>query len=222
MSAERQKRENKRRVLELLLDAVRLEATGVRRGASSRHLVLVSLVWPRPMIAERVAAKTVLLDAGAADWRAHGWTRRVCFKETVEGPLGVRVCVSRPLPDERVAELVRVVGAGVLKLAGGEAEDWPASGVAGALLGLPFAYLGKRLAAAGEAAGSLVAEGETDLDTNAWPGQEHRTFQIAMTAPAGVQFTRRARKKGAQSARRRTALAAGAANGVVHFSARVW
>ena len=46
------------RTLEMLLNKVEVKETGARRK-SGQHMVIATLVWPRPLIAERISAKTL-------------------------------------------------------------------------------------------------------------------------------------------------------------------
>ena len=64
------------RTLEMLLNKVEVKETGARRR-SGQHMVIATLVWPRPRIAERVAAKTLefeenVLELHRAPFRLRG------------------------------------------------------------------------------------------------------------------------------------------------------
>jgi len=213
----------RRRILELSLNRVMIEVTGGRKLRSSRHMVTVCLVWPRPAIAERAAVKTLDFENRTADLSSADWTDRILFKETVQGPFGVEFGITEHLSDERIGKFLKLVGSSLLGLAGGEAEDLMPGPVGAGLVRLPFQHLGKVVSASGTGSARFIGVGAVDLDTDkTWEGGREVRIEIPLVAPEAVYETKRARKHGELSTRRRTVLKAGKSNGMAVLSARLY
>ena len=122
-----------RGTVELALESVRGEGPLASGGARpTERLVTATLLWPRPLIAERVAVRTLAFERGGLDLSERDWTERILFKETVEGPFGLLLQVSEPLAATQVARLAAAFGAALLRTAGTEigrlaANPWSAT-----------------------------------------------------------------------------------------------
>jgi len=190
------------------------------RGAGE-HAVFVALLWPRPAIARKLTTCVVKIENGTADLREADWSRRILFKEIVEGPVGIDVRVTDRLAGGSGAFL-DFLGATLLKALGGEAGDL-ASGAASELLEAPFAYAAKGLSAAEQETQRPLAAGSTTLIVDdSWPVDEVRTVPIALTSPHDITRVTRTRRQGVPAARKRTLLKAGSPNGAMVISARVY
>ena len=209
------------RVLEVLLERVEVRETGARKG-SGRHVVLGSLIWPRPRIVERTAAKTVELEDNVADLKKATWADRVVWKEVVEGPFALEFAVTERVTDSQLADLLRSLGSSVLKLAGEEAEDMIASSLAGGVVKVPFRFLSKVIADSGKKGPKVIATGSLDLHSEeTWGKSETKKFKMPLTAPDAVYRVTRTRREGRLKTRRRKVLNAGAENGVVVFTGKI-
>ncbi|MBN2301027.1 MAG: hypothetical protein JXN60_00790 [Lentisphaerae bacterium] len=208
----------KRRLLELTLDEVDLSQVGGRRGVGD-HLITARLIWPRPLIAERIALRTVELSCGKADWTSKAWCERVLFKETVEGRLGIEISVSERVSKGHAAEFMSFAGSAVNKLAASELIAASDSVIAGRLWAVPFNYLAN---VAGqqtkESSLSVIARGVFDLGTDE-PTKAGEWFDIvvSMIAPSEIRDISKVRRHGQAQIKRRTALRKGENNGTVRL-----
>ena len=150
------------RTLEMLLNKVEVKETGAKRK-QGRHMVIATLVWPRPRIAERVYAKTVELEENAVDLKKADWITRIVFKELVDGPFGIELKVTEAMSDSQIADFFRGVGSALMKLTGNEAEDMMASSLAGGLVKMPFQYLSQYISDLGDNGPKIIASGSLCL-----------------------------------------------------------
>jgi len=209
------------KVLEVLLDRIEVKETGVPRG-SGRHMLLGSLIWPRPRIAERAAAKALRFDGKVADLKNASWADRIVWKEVIDGAFAVRFAVTERVTDSQLAGFVRSLGSSILKLAGGEAEDMIASSIGGGLVKLPFQLLSTLVAASGKKGPKVIASGSLDLDSKkTWPRNTTRQFKMPLTAPQALHRVTRTKRDGVLRTRRKKIMDAGAGNGLIAFSTRV-
>lgn len=74
---------------------------------SGESLVLVELIVPRPAIARRATLKPVRLRQGRRSLAREPFYERVLLKERVEGPFGLKVSITRPLPRPELSRLAR-------------------------------------------------------------------------------------------------------------------
>ena len=131
------------RVLEVLLDRVEVKETGDRKAG--QHMVMASLVWPRPRIADREAVKTFALEKGVLDLKKSTWIKRVVFKEVIDGPFGIEFGVTERVTESQFTEFLRFMSSSVLKMAGGEAEDVMTNALLGGVVKVPFQFLAKMI-----------------------------------------------------------------------------
>ena len=224
------------KVLEILLDRVAVRETGLRKD-SGRHVVMGSLIWPRPRIAERTAAKTVTFEDNAAELKQARWAERIVWKEVVEGPFALEFAVTGRVTDSQLAQFLRALGASTLKLTGEEAEDMIAGSLAGGMVKVPFKFLSKAISDAGKEGPTVIATGGLDLHSETmWRPADagksgmktaaadesgmSRQFTLPLTAPEAVYRVTRTRREGRLKTRRRKVLEAGTENGAVMFTAK--
>ncbi len=85
----------RRRVVTIFLDEILVLENGRADKDESENVVIVNLIWPRPMIDIRSAAKTVRLEDGArTNFAASPFFEKILFKEIVSGPFGITVEVT--------------------------------------------------------------------------------------------------------------------------------
>ncbi len=210
------------RTLEMMLDRVELKETGSRRD-EGEHLVIVTLVWPRPLVAERVSAKTLSFVGNVVDLKKSDWIERIIFKERIDGAFGVELGVTERMSDSEIAEFFKVLGSSLMKLVGNEAEDLMASSLAGGLIKVPFQFLSKYIANANDESPNLIASGSVCLHAeDSWQDSEVMSFKVPLTAPENIYKDPKVRQHGETHPRGRTVLEAGADNGVIEFTGKVY
>ena len=209
------------RAFEVLLDRVEVKETGDRKAG--QHLVMASLVWPRPRIAERVAVKTVDIEKGFVDLKKARWTERIVFKELIDGPFGIEFGVTERVTDSQFAEFLRFMSSSVLKVAGGEAEDMMTNAVLGGVVKVPFQFLAKMISDSGKDGPKVIASGSLDLHSEeTWKKNEWKQFKIPLTAPETIYKVTRRRREGRLQTRRRKLIEGGTDNGVIVFTGKVY
>lgn len=209
------------RAFEVLLDRVEVKETGGRKDG--RHMVMVSLVWPRPRIAERVSVKTIDIEKGSVDLRKAKWMDRVVFKELINGPFGMKIGVTERVTESQFAEFLRYMASSVLKVAGGEAEDMIVNAVLGGIVEVPFEFLAKMLSKSGKDGPKVIASGSLDLHSEeTWKKNESKQFKVPLTAPETIYKVTRSRREGTFQTRRRKLMEAGTDNGIIVFTGKVY
>lgn len=204
----------RRRVFELTLGGIALQVTGAGRSKKSQHGVTADLLWPRPAIAARTAVSTVTLHEGATDMSGSSWCDRILFKETVQGPFGIELCVTERMSSQALRLFVADFSATVLKTMASGVQGMAAGAAAGALLKLPFLHLGRLAAEAGKAPARVIAGGSLDLSADdEWAAGEMRRLEIPLVAPCAIYRTVRTRRAGRPATKRTTVLKAGQPNG---------
>ena len=209
------------RVFEVLLDRVEVKETGGQKAG--RHMVMASLVWPRPRIAERVAVKTVDIEKGVVDLKKARWTDRIVFKELIDGPFGLEFGVTERVTESQFREFLRFMSSSVLKVAGGEAEDMMSNALLGGVVKVPFQFLAKMISDSGKDGPKVIASGSLDLHSEeTWKKNESKQFKVPLTAPETIYKVTRRRREGTFQTRRRKLIEAGADNGVIVFTGKVY
>lgn len=150
---------SERNTLEMTLDTVRLTA---EEPESAERIVLATLLWPRPMISERVSSRVLTFRDGAADLAEKDWTERILFKETVEGTYGLIVQVTEPMSSGEVAKFFRQLGEALLKVSASEMAKLVSGPWLGALARIPLQILAEEVGAPGQGP-KLAAAGRITL-----------------------------------------------------------
>ena len=212
------------RTLEMMLDRVEVKETGTRRK-DGQHMVIVTLVWPRPLIAERVSAKMLGFEGNVVDLKKSDWITRIVFKERVDGPFGIELGVTERMSDSEIADFFKFLGSSLMKLMGNEAEDMMVSSLAGGLVKIPFQFLGNFISDLGEKGPKIIARGSICLHAEeTWKEKntETKTFKVPLTSPDTIYKVTRRRREGTFQTRRRKLIEAGADNGVIVFTGKVY
>ena len=98
----------KKTAIEVLL--VSADIGGIKlqpRVVKPTRLVSVDLVWPRCTIARKTTAREVKFSRAKADMKNEEWSRRILFREEVDGHCGFAVAVSEVLDDEWFEKFLR-------------------------------------------------------------------------------------------------------------------
>ena len=102
--------------LEFLLVNAELSGIPEKGLLKSRNLVQVDLIWPRTGIAKRSAARIAVFKRGKVDFTGEPWTKRVVFREDVEGHCGLAVAVTEPVSIQKVRRFLRLTAKYALKM----------------------------------------------------------------------------------------------------------
>jgi hypothetical protein len=208
------------RTLEMTIDRVELKESGSQKG---QHLVIVTLIWPRPLIFERVNTKTLSFVGNVADLEKSDWIERIVCKERIDGAFGVELAVTERMSDSEIAEFFKVLGSSLMKLAGNEVEDLMESSFAGGLIKAPFLSLSKHITNASNEGPKLIASGSVCLHAkDSWQDSDIMSFKVPLTAPENIYKDPKVRQHGETHPRGRAVLKAGADNGVIEFTGKVY
>lgn len=203
----------RRDTLELELERVDGGALWKQTRKAADRLVTATLVWPRPLVAERVAARPHRFDRNGLDLADRDWSERILFKENVEGPFGVVVQVSETLTAQEVKRISAALGAAVLRTAGNEAARLAAGPWLTTLARFPFTHLAGELSGIGKTP-KVVAAGRITLLPGT-PGP----IDIELTVPEDIVRVQRVRTGGHSRTRRRTIHRRGDPAGTVRLKA---
>ena len=102
--------------LEFLL--VKAEVKGVpEKGLlRSRNIGQVDLIWPRTGVAKKSGAREMVFKKGVCDFTAEPWTKRVVFREEIEGHCGLAVSITEPVSVQKVRRFLRLTAKYALKM----------------------------------------------------------------------------------------------------------
>ena len=106
----------KKKAVELLL--VKAELTGVpeKRLLKCRNVGVVDLVWPRSGVARKSSAREMVFRKGQADFSDEAWTKRVLFREDVEGRCGLAGTITEPVSVQKARRFLRLVAKYAFKM----------------------------------------------------------------------------------------------------------
>ena len=102
--------------LEVLFVKAELKGIPEKGLLRSRNLIQVDLVWPRTGIARRSAAREAVFKRGVCDFTGEPWTKRVVFREDVEGHCGFAVAVTEPVSVQKIRRFLRLTAKYALKM----------------------------------------------------------------------------------------------------------
>ena len=97
---------------------VRAEIKGVPEKAllKSRNIGQIDLVWPRAAIAKKSGAREMVFKKGVCDFTCEPWTKRVVFREEVDGHCGLAVSITEPISVQKVRRFLRLTAKYALKM----------------------------------------------------------------------------------------------------------
>ena len=97
---------------------VRAEIKGVPEKAllKSRNIGQIDLVWPRSAIAKKSGAREMVFKKGVCDFTGEPWTKRVVFREEVDGHCGLAVSITEPISVQKVRRFLRLTAKYALKM----------------------------------------------------------------------------------------------------------
>ena len=212
-----------RRILEVTLEKVKIGVTSRRytKGSTGQHLVAATMVYPRPMIAERTSLKTVSLPDGSADLREDGWAQKVLFKEVVQGPFAIRVDVSEELSDSEIGRFVETLSETFARVAMREGAENAVGAWTAGLIKVPMDYLGKAMSA--KNAPCSVGTGEIDVTIDSgWKEGSSGKIRVPLGLERDLYRLHRSRSGGEMTTKRKKLLSAGEENGWVELSLKTY
>ena len=102
--------------LEVLLVKAELKGIPEKALLKSRNMVQVDLIWPRLGIARKSAMREAVFNRGVCDFSGEPWTKRVIFREEVEGRCGFAVSVTEPVSVQKLRRFLRLTAKYALKM----------------------------------------------------------------------------------------------------------
>lgn len=213
-----------RNTLELHLRRVELDLPDGLEVSGTRALV-VTLVAPRPTIAERSHSRMISLRGGVANLAAAPFHRSIVFKETVQGPFGIRVALSDRGEPEQIEKWLRELADYALRATGSYfSADLPT--FLRTFAQRPFTIAGGEVTAAQKPIQSF-ASGGVSIESSA--KMEFSTIGIPLTIQSTTTFNRppagprKSSRPGAQRAAPKSSVTVkkGATIGTVSVEARI-
>lgn len=207
-----------RRELEITLDQILIPVTGAGRVATTSHLLMAELLWPRTGVPRRSASQPCSLVKGQADCDILNWGRRILFKEQVVGRFAIRLTLTEALEDEAIEKMLRIM-TGMALTVGAELAERLLLPPLGRIAAAPVTAFSKDLARYPGPA--PLAEGLAELDAADFPlsGGERRLI-LRMTAARRLARPVKRTAGGRSDITRKTLLAQGAANGEIALRIR--
>ena len=102
--------------VEFLLVKAELNGIPEKGLLKSRNIGQVDLIWPRAAIAKKSGAREMVFKRGVCDFAAEPWTKRVVFREEVEGRCGLAVSITEPVSVQKVRRFIRLTAKYALKM----------------------------------------------------------------------------------------------------------
>ena len=146
---------------DLEITLARVQMPSLNRTGSHQHVVTVELIYPRLGVASKSSAKTIVLKNGICEADLLPWTRKICFKESVEGSFGVHVTISERLSATQMRKMMRFIAGKSLDIGADAVEDAIPMPVVDEIAVQPLIYLSKQLLTTTQA--KIIAEGYLDL-----------------------------------------------------------
>ena len=106
--------------LEVLLVRAELKGFAEKGLLVSHNIGLVDIVWPRPSVPRRSVAREMVFKTGRCDFTSEPWTKRVAFREEVEGRCGFAVSITEPMNARKARRFLRFAA----KCASGNVADF--------------------------------------------------------------------------------------------------
>ena len=102
--------------IEFLL--VRAELNGIpeKRLLKSRNVGQIDLIWPRTAIAKKSGAREMVFRKGVCDFTGEPWSKRVVFREEIEGHFGIAFAVTEPVSIQKLRRFLRLTAKYALKM----------------------------------------------------------------------------------------------------------
>jgi len=102
--------------LEFLLVRAELKGIPEKGLIRSRNIGQVDLIWPRTGVAKKSGAREMVFKRGVCDFTEEPWTKRILFREEVEGRCGLAVSVTELVSVQKVRRFIRLTAKYALKM----------------------------------------------------------------------------------------------------------
>ena len=169
--------------LEFLLVKAELKGVPEKGLPRSRNIGQVDLIWPRAAIAKKSGAREMVFRRGECDFTAEPWTKRVVFREEVDGRCGLAVSVTEPVSIQKVRRFLRLTAKYALKMGADFMEKAMAgyADIASSPMEALAAMIGEKDVP------KVVAQGVLDIENLPAEGEE-----ITVTVPLARPLTGKA------------------------------
>ena len=102
--------------IEFLLVKAELKGIPEKGLLRSSNIGQVDLIWPRTGVAKKSGAREMVFKRGVCDFAAEPWTKRVIFREEVDGRCGLAVSITEPVSIQKVRRFLRLTAKYALKM----------------------------------------------------------------------------------------------------------
>lgn len=155
--------------LEVMLVKAELKGTPEKALLKSRNMIQVDIVWPRSGIARKAAMREAVFKKGVCDFTGEPWTKRVVFREDVEGHCGFAVSVTDPVSIQKLRRFLRLTAKYALKMGADFMEKAMVgyADIASSPIDALAAMIGEKDAP------KVIAQGVMDVDRMPGEGEEH-------------------------------------------------
>ncbi len=109
-------KKNRKSALEILFERAEIKGVPEKALLKSRNMIQVDLVWPRTGVARKSAMREAVFRKGVCDFASELWTKRVAFREEIEGHCGIAVSVTEPVSIQMIRRFVRLSAKYALKM----------------------------------------------------------------------------------------------------------
>ena len=181
------------------------------------HVVLATLIWPRPAIREKQFVQTIQVDKDG-NINNLTWDKTILGKEAVQGPFAIKIAVFKNMSDKQQADLVRYLISKTAKEVGdyvGGLIDIP---LASDLIEIPFDYFAKKIGSANNKTGII---GSSCINF-VMPEQSDLTENCILTTPRDFYTTRTLSRAGKRTRVRKKILEKGNAIGEISISLKIY
>ena len=164
--------------IEFLLVKAELKGVPEKGLLRSRNIGQVDLIWPRAAIAKKSGAREMVFRRGECDFTAEPWTKRVVFREEVDGRCGLAFSVTEPVSIQKVRRFLRLTAKYALKMGADFMEKAMAgyADIASSPMEALAAMIGEKDVP------KVVAQGVLDIEDLPAEGEE-RTVVVPLTRP---------------------------------------
>ena len=102
--------------LEFLLVKAELKGIPEKALLRSHNIGQLDLIWPRASIAKKSGAREMVFRKGVCDFTSEPWTKRVVFREEVDGHCGLAVAITEPISIQKIRRFLRLTAKYALKM----------------------------------------------------------------------------------------------------------
>ena len=164
--------------LEFLLVKAELKGVPEKGLLRSRNIGQVDLIWPRAAIAKKSGAREMVFKRGECDFTAEPWTKRVVFREEVDGHCGLAVSITEPVSIQKVRRFLRLTAKYALKMGADFMEKAMVgyADIASSPIEALAAMIGEKDVP------KVIAQGVLDIEDIPAEGEE-RTVVVPLTRP---------------------------------------